>query len=83
MRTAPEGFELTLPDGSKVSSAHDLIAALERMTDDDFAHLVTAEKNVIADWIARTLDEKFLAERLRRETTREGVRKELFIAAFR
>lgn len=78
-KTAPEGQEFVLHDGTKLRSTRELYKALAKMPDDIFHQFVNAEKNDFARWIELSLNDKFLAAKVRRCQTQKELRKKLFM----
>ena len=83
MRNAPAGQEFILHDGRRLHDVNELYAALGTLPDEMFARFVTPEKHDFARWIELSLDDRFLAARARKCTTRQALRKALFTALFR
>lgn len=78
---APNGEEFDTHT-KKISNIRELYEALENMSDEQFSHFVNNQKHDFANWIEHSLHSKFLAARARRCKTRDGLRKELFIAMY-
>lgn len=78
---APQGQEFLLHDGTRLQTLHDLYAAIGDLPDGELAAYM--QRGDFARWIGHSLDQKFLAARVRRAGTRGKLRKELFMALHR
>ena len=70
-------------DGTVLLSLKDLYGYLSVMKDEDFVHHVTEHKNDFASWVEHVHGDKFLASSMRRASTKEELRKAIFVAMFR
>ena len=68
--------------GTRLESVKDLYGHLAIITDEEFAHHVTIERNDFALWVENVHGDKFLAATMRRHTKKEELRKAIFIALF-
>lgn len=79
--TAPHGQEFILQDGRKLKTLQDLYAAIAALSDEELTWYM--QRGDFSRWIEHSLDEKFLAARVRRAGSRSRLRKELFMAMHR
>ncbi len=79
---APPGEEFVLRDGTLLADIETLYRAIVTISDEEYNHFVTPEKNDFATWVERSLDDKFLAASLRRATTRDKMIKVLFMRLY-
>jgi hypothetical protein len=70
-------------NGTRLESLKDFYGHLAIMSEEEFSHHVNAEKNDFASWIEHVHDDRFLAQAVRQEATKEGIRKTIFVAMFR
>jgi len=68
-------YHFNLADGTEVKSVAGLITALDQMDASVFGSHVTEEKNDFADWIEVVLNNPAMAQKMRAEKTREGIKK--------
>ena len=68
-------------DGTVLHNLQELYDHLAVINDFDFKHHF--ENDDFADWVEHGLNDKFLAASMRRATTKEELRKAIFVAMFR
>lgn len=64
-KRVPQGEEFVLADGRKLASLLDLKIALRTMPQDVFHHHINTSRNDFAEWVAGTMDDPDLAEKIR------------------
>lgn len=68
---APEGRSFKLRNGQELKSLNDLRKALSYMSDEDFSHHVSQERNDFATWIKEALQNSELYDKIKGIKTKE------------
>jgi hypothetical protein len=68
--------------GLHLHSLKDLYGQLSVMTEEEYRHHVTEQKNDFAAWVEHSHDDKFLAQKLRQAKTKEDAQKTVFMGMF-
>jgi len=72
-----EDYHFYLANGTQIKSVKGLIDALDTMDDATFTSHVNSGKNDFAEWIRVVLNNNTLADQMRSQTTKEGIKKVL------
>jgi hypothetical protein len=72
-----------LKNGTKLETMHDLYGALSTMSDTTYNEHVTTDKNDFANWVEHVIGDKFLANAMRRATTKQELQRAVFMGIFK
>jgi hypothetical protein len=67
----------------KLATLAELHDHLQHVSDAEFEHHVHDDVNDFAAWVEHELHDKFLASAMRQATSKEGMRRAVFVAMFR